>query len=110
MQETDNKNIVRKPRLVIRVGRQSLSFSALDSTTEGKIIFEPYTIKSGISMAANLREALKEINLELNNWQRAVVLVDSPVLMVPVDIFDEQTKTTLYNHAITGFFNNFNKI
>ena len=102
MQETDNKNIVRKPRLVIRVGRQSLSFSALDSTTEGKIIFEPYTIKSGISMAANLREALKEINLELNNWQRAVVLVDSPVLMVPVDIFDEQTKTTLYNHAITG--------
>lgn len=102
MQESDNTKIVRKPRLVIRVGRSSLSFSALNSASEGQIVFEPYTVKSGISMAANLREAFRQINVKLNGWQRAVIILDSKVLMVPVDEFNEQSAATLYNHAITG--------
>lgn len=102
MQEQDNKTIVRKPRLVIRVGRHSLSFSALNTSAAGQIVFEPYTVRSGISMAANLREAFRQINVSLNGWQRAVVLTDSPVLMIPVDEFDDKVKETLYRHAVTG--------
>lgn len=102
MQDSDNTKIVRKPRLIIRIGRHSLSFSALSRAVTEQIVFEPYTVKSGISMAANLREAFKQIDLRRNGWQRAVVLLDSDVLMVPVDEFNEQTKATQYNHAITG--------
>lgn len=102
MQDSSNNTIVRKPRLTIRVGRQSLSFSALNPSAAEQIVFEPYTVKSGISMAANLREAFRQIDVRLNGWQRAVVLVDSQVLMVPVDEFDEAAKATLYNHAVTG--------
>ena len=97
-----NRNIVKKPRLTIRVGRQTLSFSALDASRSGSIVYEPYTVRSGISMAANLREAFKEIDLLSNGWQRAMVLLDSPVLMIPVDEFKESSKEVLYRHAITG--------
>lgn len=102
MQNPDNTTIVRKPRLTIRIGRRSLSFSTVNTTLPEQVVFEPYTIKSGISMAANLREAFRRIDLKGNGWQRAVVLVDSDVLMVPVSEFNEQTAATLYNHAITG--------
>ena len=101
MQEIGNK-ILKKPRLTIRIGRHTLSFSALNQEKGDNIIFEPYTVRSGISMAANLREALKEIDLLRNGWQRAMVMTDSPVLMIPIDEFKDGQKELLYHHAITG--------
>ncbi|MDO4161096.1 MAG: DUF3822 family protein [Prevotellaceae bacterium] len=105
MQEIGNNTIIKKPRLTIRIGQQSLSFSAVNTAQANRIVFEPYTVKSGISMAANLREAFKEIDLQRSGWQRAMVLIDSPVLMMPVDEFNENNKETLYNHAITDHQN-----
>ncbi|MCD8297840.1 MAG: DUF3822 family protein [Prevotella sp.] len=102
MQETGSNKILNKPRLTIRIGRYSLSFSAIEMENDKGIVFEPYTVKSGMSMAANLREALKEIDLLNNGWQRAEVLIDSPVLMIPVYLFDEKDKESLFHHAITG--------
>lgn len=102
MQEIGNKLIVKKPRLTIRVGRGTLSFSAINAENSSGIVYEPYTVRSGISMAANLREAFKEIDLLANGWQRAMALVDSPVLMMPVDEFNDAQKEALYRHAITG--------
>lgn len=93
---------MKKPRLTIRIGRHSLSFSAISKENAGNIVFEPYTVRSGISMAANLREALKEINLLKNGWERAMVLIDSPVMMVPVEEFHDNQKEIIYHHSITG--------
>lgn len=101
MQEIGNKLIVKKPRLIIRIGRGTLSFSALDSENEGQIIYEPYTVRSGISMAANLREAFREIDLLNNGWQRAMVMTDSPVLMIPVEEYNDSQKEVLYRHTIS---------
>lgn len=95
-------SILRKPRFTIRIGQHTLSFSALNTDNSNNITYEPYPIRSGISMAANLREAFREINLLQNGWQRAMVLIDSPVLMIPVEEFNESLKNVLYNHAITG--------
>lgn len=93
MQETGNNIITKKPRLTIRIGRHSLSFSALSAENPEGITFEPYTVRSGISMAANLREAFREIDLLNNGWQRAMVMIDSPVIMIPIDEFkDSQRK------------------
>ena len=89
----------RKPglrRLVIRVSRNSLSFSTLQ---EGEIIFEPFALKSSISMAANLREALRTIPLLQMSYDRVLVLADSPVLMVPVNLFREDEKGDLFHHT-----------
>lgn len=85
-----------RQRLIIRVSHGSLSFS----TTEGtEVVFEPYAFNSSISMAANLREALRSVPLLGYNYRHVDVMVDSPVLMVPVDLFRDEEKEALYYHA-----------
>ena len=87
-------------RLTIRISRSSLSFSAVQLSPEGaQVIYEPYTMKSGISMAANLREAFKTAQLPCRGYQRATIMVDEPVLMVPDDLFDPLSAETLYYHS-----------
>lgn len=94
--------IVRKPRLVIRIGGNTLSFSAPSADSESRVVFEPYTVRSGISMAANLREAFKNIDPSLDGWQRVLVILDTPVLMIPIDEFSDNKTSTLYHHTISG--------
>lgn len=92
-----------RQRLTIRVSRGSLSFSTVNTTAaDNPVVFEPYTVKSGISMAANLREALKSDGLPAANYQRVLVLIDSPVLMMPVDLFKEEDTATFYRHSFPG--------
>ncbi len=89
-------------RLTIRVGRGTLSFSTgMTASEETPVVYEPYTVKGGISMAANLREALKTANLPAEGFKRAMVMIDTPVLMVPGDMFVEDEAEDLYNHAFT---------
>lgn len=98
----NNSPATMRRRLTIRVSRYSLSFSTVSVTTGGNsVTFEPYTVKSGISMPANLREAFKTAALPAEDFRRALLMVDSPVLMVPVDLFREADAETLYRHALT---------
>lgn len=92
-----------KGQLTLRVGKNTLSFTLVDTQdTEHPISFEPYVVKSGISMAANLREAFKTAGLLGLGISRARVLVDSPVLMVPVELFEVSKMTEMYEHAFPG--------
>ena len=88
-------------RLTIRVGRSTL---AMLQQTDGSddIIYEPFVVRSGVSMAANLRAAFKSCDLLLQPPPRVRVVLDSDVLMVPVEQFDEQTMEAMYNHAFPG--------
>lgn len=100
MEATGNNTQNVRHRLTIRVSRYSLSFSTVDmAADDGPVVYEPYTVKSGISMAANLREALKTAGLPAGTYQRVMVMVDSPVLMIPVDLFSEAACATLYAHS-----------
>ena len=80
-------------RLTIRIGRNSLSFSMPGE--ENHIGFDPYVVRSGVSMAANLREALRGRTMP----PRARVLLDSDVLMVPIEQFEETNMYQLHHHA-----------
>lgn len=111
MQETGNENLnTLRQRLTIRVSKRSLSFSvATPINTENPITFEPYPVKSGISMAANMREALKTATLPIQGYKMAQVMVESPVLLVPIDKFKEDECAALYNHTFADTQNT-NKI
>lgn len=85
-------------RLVIRVGTESLSFA---TTQHERVVYENYPLNSGISQAANLREALNSVDILGDDYLRVLVMVDAPVLMVPAELFNEQEAETLYHHAIT---------
>lgn len=105
MQETGNNIQRREERLLIRVGQGSLSFAYKDADN-GAYAFVPYDTNGGISMAANLREALRDDTLQLGRWRKVQVLLDSPVVMVPIDEYDEHNKELLYNYSVTGQENN----
>lgn len=53
-------------------------------------------------MAANLREAFRNIDLQAGGWQRAMVMVDSPVLMVPIDEYKDSLKEVYYHMPSRG--------
>ncbi|MBR1687223.1 MAG: DUF3822 family protein [Prevotella sp.] len=100
MQETATYNAT--PRLTVRISRSALSFSTIvNRDGKNQIDYEPYTLKNGISMAANLREAIRTVTM-LREAQRVQVLIDTPVLMVPADLFREQEQQALYGHAFPG--------
>jgi hypothetical protein len=83
-------------RITIRVGQGTLSFSIVGP--DGNVVYEPYVVKSGVSMAANLREAFKTSDL-LQLSKRGRVLIDSDVLMVPVELFETSTMAQWHRHA-----------
>ena len=85
-------------RLVIRVGTGSLSFA---TTQQERVVYENYPLNNGISLAANLREALQNSELLGSDYQRVLVMIDSPVLMTPTVLFQEDQAEELYRHAIT---------
>lgn len=86
-------------RLIIRIAKGSLAFSTTNE--DNNILYEPYAMKSSISIAANLREALRTMPLLSADYQRVLVMVDSPVLMVPTDCFLESEQEQLYQHAFS---------
>ena len=89
-----------KRKMTIRIGKNTLSFTLLDVTSqEQPVIYEPYIVKGGISMAANLREALKTVNLSAADTHRVQVLLDTPSTLVPIDEFEEEEIEDLLNHV-----------
>ncbi len=97
--ETIDHPIRKTPRKTIRVAKNSLAFAIVDERAEAGVIYEPYITKSGISLPANLREAFKTAELLLHENQRALVMIDSPVLMVPIEEYDAHQQEELYVHS-----------
>ena len=87
-----------RQRLTIRIVRGTLSFS-MAIGQEQDIVFEPFVVKSGVSMAANLREAFKTADLLQQPPSRVLVSIDSNVLMIPVEQFDEGTMEAMHHHV-----------
>lgn len=92
-------------RLTIRVGRSTLSFSLQKGQA---VTYEPYVVKSGVSMAANLREAFKtsellQLAIADNSLSltplRTRVSLDTEVMMMPVEQFDEASMKDMYSYA-----------
>ena len=86
--------------MYIRIGEYHLSFSTIDTEdTENPISYEPYVVKSNMSIAANLREALKGAGLKQMGIVKAVVLIDAPILLIPVEAFEEQNMDEMFRHS-----------
>ena len=93
----DNNNVVK--HLTLRLGRGTMSI-LLQGSDGQDLVFEPCVVKNGMSMAANLREAFRNSDLLLAQMPpRVRVMLDGDVLMVPVELFDEQSMASMYVHA-----------
>lgn len=101
-----NIEMTRLPRTIIRIGPQTLAFAMPASEGEaaenGVVHYEPYTVKSGMSIAANLRNAFRDSVILSQPNTRVQVLIDAPSLLIPMEEFDESQTETLYRHAFPG--------
>ena len=75
MLETGSNTIENKKRLTIRISKNSLSFAVADTAGEQPVRYEPFILKSGISLAANMREAFKSAELLSIGYQRVQVMI-----------------------------------
>ena len=92
--------VISQQRVIIRIGKGSLSFTRTNAADgERPIVFEPYIVKGGISLAANLREALKMPELVPDAIRRSRILLDVPSMLVPVEQFSEEEIETIFNHT-----------
>lgn len=88
---------MKNNRITIRIGRNSLSFAA--QSENGEYVYEPFVLKSGISLAANLRTAFKTSQLLDASSSEARVMVAGPTLMTPVELFNEEEIEQIYFHT-----------
>lgn len=86
-------------RMTIRVANGSLAFAIPDISTNTQIAFQSYITKSGVSMAANLREAFKTAELLQQPTKKARILVDTPYLIIPIEEYNKSDNETLYMHS-----------
>lgn len=86
-------------RMTIRVAHGALAFAMPDPTEAAQITFQPYITKSGVSLAANLREAFKTVELLQKPTPRVRVLVDSPALIVPIEEYKAEDSELLFRHS-----------
>lgn len=106
MQETGNNNTAATKRLIMRIAKDSLHFACPAEEAGGAMRHVSYKTKNGVSPAANLREAIREGVVDFSQWQRVLVLVDSPVAMMPIDEYREEDKEKFYRYTVTGQENN----
>lgn len=89
-------------RVTLRISTGRLMLAVANPAAEALVDFEPFTVRSGMSMAANLREAFKESALLLRGYRRAQVLLDEPTVLLPVEEYEDEKAPVLYRHAILG--------
>lgn len=89
----------KSERMTIRAAKGSLAFAIPERMSDTQIAFEPYITKSGVSLAANLREAFKTVELLQKPTNKAKVLVDSPSLLIPLEEYNDEDNELLYMHS-----------
>ena len=99
MTETDNNISDKKLRLTIRFSRNNMAFTVGDPQENGMLVYEPYEMNMGISVAANLRETFKVSELLQSGYKRLLAEIDTPVMLMPIDDFGTQDIETLYHHT-----------
>lgn len=89
----------KSERMTIRVAKGSLAFAIPDRMSDTQIVYQPYITKSGVSLAANLREAFKTESILQRHTPKAKVFIDSPSLLVPLEEYRDEDAETLYMHS-----------
>ncbi|WP_455065186.1 DUF3822 family protein [Prevotella nigrescens] len=100
MVQIDNNIPDRCIRLTLRISESSMLFAVGDPQADDNFVFEPYNVNNSISVAANLREAFKKSELLQSGYKRALVAIDAPTMLVPLDEYKEQDAETLYKHTL----------
>ncbi len=93
-----DKTMPPTDRFIVRITDSTLSF-AKRRNGSWDVDFEPYEMKVGMSAATNLREAFHTSRLPGEASGDVTVMLDTPVLLVPVDDYSEGEMAVQYKYA-----------
>lgn len=88
-------------KIIIRIGQGALSVATLHAPSSISD-YEAYSMKSGISSAANLREAFKETELLKKTYDHAEIMLVTPTMLVPADEYRADDADVIYDHTFSG--------
>lgn len=106
-------------KITIRITRTTISFTARNTVIDGQTDYEQYNMKTGISVAANLRQALADCHmLQVQSapsqlpggepsqyhpvFDVAHVVLDTPLLLIPAEEFDADSVDKFYHLVNTA--------
>lgn len=75
-----------------------MSFSIADGADTIK--YEPYHVKSGVSIAANLRQAFADSMLLGAGHKSVLVMLDTPTMLIPIEEYQQEAVPELYAKAM----------
>lgn len=98
MQVTGNSKNQNKS-LSIRVCTDGLSFCVYTPTSSSPYEYKTYKVKTTISLAANLKEALTHEPILKEEYQRVNILISTPhFTVVPIEAFKTEDVNDIYNY------------
>lgn len=87
-------------QFIIRITDTALSF-AMRGNDGTPVAYEPYEMKRSMSVEANLREAFRDVGMLRRADRRVTALVDSPVLLVPIEEYKAEEAEEQYGFVFT---------
>lgn len=85
--------------LSIRLSTDGFSFSIYNPILENSLSFIPQTIKPALSMAANVKEILKEAEVMQYTYKCINVLqVSKRFTLIPIELFEEEQGDSFFYH------------
>lgn len=101
MASTTNEHMMKGGNLIIRLGIDTLSLAVVGDAASSLVSYEQTQLKSGLSAAANLREAFRGSELLQQKYATVYVMVDTPTMLIPQDEYKADEAALLYDHTFT---------
>lgn len=87
-------------KILLRIARGQIHFVSLGGTgimPQAKA----FPINGTMSIATNLRRIIADQSIDTTLFDSATVLIDSPVMLIPIEEYDDNEASTLYHYAFT---------
>lgn len=101
MPSTTSEHTMKGKNLIIRIGIDTLSIAVVGEAASSLVSYEQTQLKSGLSVAANLREAFRVSELLQQKYTTVYVMTDTPTMLIPQDEYKADEAATLYDHTFT---------
>ena len=76
------------PTIIIRIGQNALSFAVADPSKEGGIAFEPYVLRSNMSLSARM----KGVSMCCNSHSTDMECFTLPKMLLPQQVLSEVSR------------------
>lgn len=99
MRSDSPSNSTGTPRLTVRVCNNSMTFVLPHANEAIGMTYEPYVLRRGISLSANLREAFQSSAMLQGQHKRGRLVIDSNVMLTPIELYEQDYAEEIYGYT-----------